>query len=63
MEKASRGPQARTESKGAPDGFATKIDAATTLIELNALWEEAVKGGFSEEIRSLFTSRKKALND
>ena len=62
MEKAARGPQARTESNGTPDGFATKIDAATSQIELNSLWEEAVKGGFSEGIRSLFTSRKKALN-
>lgn len=63
MEKAARGPVPRTESSKTPDGFLTKIDAATTLVELNALWEEAVKGGFSEDIRSLFTSRKKAINE
>ena len=63
MEKAARGPQARSESNGAPADFVTKIDAATSIQELNALWEEAVKGGFSEEIRSLFTSRKKAINE
>jgi hypothetical protein len=62
MEKAARGPQPRSESKPVPAEFATKIDAATSIEELNALWEEAVKEGFSEEIRSLFSSRKKALS-
>jgi hypothetical protein len=62
MEKAARGPVPRTESKTVSDEFLTKIDATVSIEELNALWEEAVKGGFSEEIRSLFTKRKKALN-
>lgn len=63
MEKAARGPQPRAASKPAPDEFLTKVDAATSLTELNSLWEEAVKAGFSEEVRSVFTGRKKALND
>jgi hypothetical protein len=61
MEKAARGPVARAESKTAPDEFLTRIDATVSIEELNALWEEAVKAGFSEEIRSLFSLRKKAI--
>jgi hypothetical protein len=63
MEKAARGPQPRAASKPASDAFLTKVDAATSITELNSLWEEAVSAGFSEEVRSVFTGRKKALND
>jgi hypothetical protein len=62
MEKAARGPQPRAASKQASDEFLTKVDAATSLTELNSLWEEAHNAGFSEEVRSVFTGRKKALN-
>jgi hypothetical protein len=62
MEKAARGPVPRVESKPVSDGFITKINATVSIEDLNALWEEAVTAGFSEEVRVLFTKRKKALN-
>jgi hypothetical protein len=61
MEKASRGPQPRAESIPVPEDFLIRIDAATSIEELTALWEEAVKAGFSEQIRTVFSARKKAV--
>jgi hypothetical protein len=58
MEKVERGPANVTKI---PEGFLVKVDAATSLEELNAYWEEAKAGGYSEQIRPEFTKRKKAL--
>jgi hypothetical protein len=61
MEKAARGPQPRSAAKPVPDGFLVKIDASVSVEELTAHWEAALAGGFSEDVKELFTKRKVAL--
>ena len=44
-----------------PDGFADKVAAAMTEVDLMELWPEAVAGGFSDEIRPSFTAQKEFI--
>lgn len=45
-----------------PNGFIDAITSATTLLELEAWWKEAVKGGFSAEVKDAVTAQKKVLS-
>lgn len=47
----------------APETFLVSVDASVSIEELNALWQDALKGGFSASVKDLFSKRKKALTD
>lgn len=44
-----------------PQDFVERISASTAVTELEALWNESVTGGFSTEVKSLVSARKKEL--
>jgi hypothetical protein len=46
-----------------PEVTAEQVEAATTLDDLNALWDAAVRSGDSTKLVSTFTMRKRALQD
>ena len=60
MEKVSRG-VAPGKSVEMPEGFRELITGAMTMNELKARWQEAVKGGFHEQVKQLVDNRKKVL--
>jgi hypothetical protein len=60
--RASREEMMKTE-RSAPPVTAEQVEAATTLDDLNALWDAAVKSGDSTKLVSTFTMRKRALQD
>lgn len=43
--------------------FLTRLDAAVSVEELTALWEEALNAGFSPTVKDTFTKRKKAIEN
>lgn len=62
MEKAARGPQPK-DPVPVPEGFSDLIAGADGMDRLEGLWQEALKGGYSDTVRVLFTARKKELTD
>jgi len=62
MAKVERGAQVQAPTP-IPDDFITSIDAAVSVDELTALWEDAIKNGWTKQLQPLFTSRKKALGN
>lgn len=44
-----------------PDGFMERIQSTKTLDELTTLFDEAVAGGFSDEVKRDFTKKKGTL--
>jgi len=44
-----------------PDGFLDLVTEASTVDGLQSLWHDAVKGGFSKQVQSAVTARKKVL--
>jgi hypothetical protein len=46
-----------------PIAFLMKLDACVSSEELSALWQDALQGGFSPQVKGLFTKRKKAIQD
>jgi hypothetical protein len=62
MEKVARGNKPKAEPKETPDGFLEKVLSADNITSLNALWKEAVDGGFSGAVRENFTSAKERLS-
>jgi hypothetical protein len=44
-----------------PEGFRELITGAQTMDELRARWDEAVAGGFHEQVKQLVDNRKKVL--
>ncbi len=60
MEKVARGP-VKAEPVAVPDEFLVRVDAAVSLEELDALWEDAVLKGYSATLQPMFTKRKNAV--
>jgi hypothetical protein len=44
-----------------PEGFRELITGAQSMDELRARWDEAVAGGFHEQVKQLVDNRKKVL--
>ena len=64
MEKAQAGPPVQQNASIAiPDNFRDRIKETKTLSELEVLWLEAVAGGWSDQVRSDFSARKKGISD
>lgn len=61
MEKVARGVTPPKASVPIPDFFDDLILGAENLKKLEELWETAVKGGYSDQVKDLFTKRKKEL--
>jgi hypothetical protein len=62
MEKVARGVTPTQPAQPVPDFFDSLIEKAATLSDLEKLWETAVASGFSNEVKDLFSKRKKELN-
>jgi hypothetical protein len=60
MEKVERGPQV-TGDADMPAGFIDRVALTKTAEELFTLWDEAVTGGFSNRVKTLFADRKNEL--
>ena len=60
MEKVARGP-VKPEPVAVPDEFLVRVDAAGSVEELHSFWDEAVKAGFSGEVKTLIANRKAVL--
>lgn len=61
MEKVARGVTPPKAAVPIPDFFDDLILGAESLKKLEELWETAVKGGYSDQVKDLFTKRKKEL--
>ena len=57
MEKVQRGKPAKTPT-AVPDGFADRVAQCQTVEELTKLWDEATSLGFSNNVVSVFSTRK-----
>jgi hypothetical protein len=62
MEKVARG-VAPGKPVDMPDGFRELITGSQSLDELRARWDEAVAGGFHEQVKQLVDNRKKVLSN
>lgn len=62
MEKVQRGVTPTKAAVPIPDFFDNLIEDAPSLPELEKLWATAVEGGYSEQVKDLFSKRKKELN-
>jgi hypothetical protein len=62
MEKVARGRKPGAVAVPMPDGFRELITGAQTMDELKARWDEAVSGGFYEQVKQIVDNRKKALS-
>jgi hypothetical protein len=60
MEKVARG-VAPGKPVVMPEGFRELVTGAMTMDELKARWDEAVAGGFHEQVKQLVDNRKKVL--
>lgn len=50
-----------SEAEDIPTDFFDRLQKASSIDELNALWAEATEGAFHEQVRSEFSSKKKDL--
>jgi hypothetical protein len=62
MEKVARG-VAPGKPVAMPEGFRELITGAMTMDELKGRWDEAVAGGFHEQVKQLVDNRKKVLSN
>lgn len=60
--RPSQTEMSKVQKNPVPDAFLVKVDAATSEEELKALWNEALDGGFSQEVAVVINKRKKAIN-
>jgi hypothetical protein len=63
MQKVERGNKRVAESASVPPNFRESVASAATTDELKTLWDEAVAGGFSKQVTSEITARKKELSE
>jgi hypothetical protein len=63
MEKVARGVAPGAVAVPMPDGFRELVTGAQTVDALRALWDEAVAGGFHEQVKQLVDNRKKVLSN
>ena len=61
MEKVARG-VAPNKPVAMPEGFRELVTGSMTMDELRARWDEAVAGGFHEQVKQIVDNRKKALS-
>lgn len=61
MEKVARGAQPATPVP-VPDDFLVRVDASVSVEELHSLWDEAVKAGFSDQVKKVIADRKVGLD-
>lgn len=61
MEKVARGPVAKP-SVDVPEGFADRLDKATTKLEVESLWDEAVNAGFSDKVKNVIGEKHKVVD-
>jgi hypothetical protein len=59
MEKVARGPVPTKPEPVVSEEFLVRIDAAVSVEELKALWDQAVAEGFSNQVSKLIQKRKK----
>jgi len=62
MEKVARG-VTPVAAVSMPEGFRELVTGAQSIDELRARWEEAVQGGFHEQVKQLVDNRKKVLSN
>jgi hypothetical protein len=62
IEKVARG-VAPGKPVAMPDGFRELITGSMTMDELKGRWDEAVAGGFHEQVKQLVDNRKKVLSN
>lgn len=61
MEKVQRGPAPKQAEPPVPEAFLVSVDAAVSVEELQALWNDAVTGGFTSQVAKIVSSRKRQL--
>lgn len=61
MQKVERGEQRTAAQVTVPPNFYESVSAAESHDVLKTLWDEAVAGGFSKQVNSAITARKKEL--
>ena len=61
MEKVARGKTPQQASVPVPDGFTDRVAVAESIADLEFLWNESVKGGFSNDVKAVITERKGKL--
>jgi hypothetical protein len=59
MEKVQRG----VTPVAVPGGFQELVTGAQALDDLRALWEQAVAGGFHEQVKQIVENRKAVLSN
>jgi hypothetical protein len=53
--------KAQEATQGAPEGFADQLAGVESVEALHELWEEALKGGYSQTVVKEFSARKREL--
>lgn len=61
MEKVARGKTPQKPAVAVPADFADRVEGATSVADLSALWAEAVAGGYSADVQVQVSARKKVL--
>jgi hypothetical protein len=61
MEKVARGPVPTKPEPVVPEEFLVRVDAAVSLEELQALWNESIPAGFSNQVTKIINKRKRDL--
>lgn len=61
MEKVSRGPVPTTPEPEVPEAFLISVDAAVSVEELQGLWNDAVKAGYSNKVTKIVGQKKRGL--
>lgn len=61
MEKVARAQTPQKPAVEVPEGFADRVAVAESLTDLEFLWNEAVKGGYSNEVKAVITEKKGKL--
>lgn len=61
MEKVARGPVPTTPEPEVPEAFLISVDAAVSVEELQALWNDSVTAGFSGKVSKIIGKKKREL--
>jgi predicted component of type VI protein secretion system len=59
MEKVARGPVPTTPEPEIPEAFLISVDAAVSVEELQALWNDSVKAGYSDKVSKIIAKKKR----
>ena len=59
--RPSQTEMSKVKANPVPDEFMKRVDASVSHEELKALWDEALEGGFSQNVNAFITKRKKAI--